>query len=96
MISLIHNELEKEARAGKERRGASQEHKAHSARQIRKRIERQEEKIDLAKKEFAASVKLCKQLIAAYNRTKDKRKWDKAREIFYKDLIGAPKAYEDI
>ena len=35
-------------------------------------------------------------MIASYKRTKDKRKWDKAREIYYNDLIGVPKSYEDI
>ena len=34
--------------------------------------------------------------MAIFKRTKDKRYFNKAKEIFYKDLIGAPNTYADI
>lgn len=99
LLNLIQTEIEKEHKESiqkKLKQNSKSEVKILNQKKILKRNLRIEEKIDFQKTDYAASVKLCKEMIASYKRTKDKRKWDKAREIYYNDLIGVPKSYEDI
>ena len=72
----------------------------HSEKYLRKRtikrMEQKENKISDARKDFVASLKLCKQYMAAYERTKDQTKLAKAQEIFKRDLVGEPGKYNQI
>lgn len=61
-----------------------------------KRKEVANEKVEADRQDFAAKVKICKEHLAKYDKTRKPKHFEVAKDVYYNDLIGGSYAYKDI